>query len=66
MTLLSVNLNKIAVLRNSRGGKVVKVRQSGTQLALDLESGTTYAITTAEETSSVMVRDRNHALEYAD
>lgn len=47
-------------------GKVVKVRQQGTQLDLDLDGGVTFAITTAEETSSVIVRDKNHVLEYAD
>ena len=48
------------------GGKVAKVRQAGTQLALDLEGGGAFAVTTAEETSSVIVRDKNHVLEYAD
>lgn len=45
---------------------VSAVRQAGTALNLDLEGGGTLAITTAEETSSVMVRDKNHVLEYAD
>jgi hypothetical protein len=48
------------------GGKVAKAQQSGTDLGLVLEDGTTYAIKMAEETSSVMVRDKNHTMEYAD
>ena len=48
------------------GGKVLKVRQEGTELNLDLESGTTVKINTAEETSSVMLRDKAGKLEYAD
>ncbi len=48
------------------GGKVLKVRQGGTELDLDLESGTTVKIITAEETSSVMIRDHAEKLEYAD
>jgi hypothetical protein len=50
----------------STTGKVKAVRQSGTTLNLDLADGSTVGILTAEETSSVMVRDRNGALEYAD
>jgi hypothetical protein len=48
------------------GGKIAKAQQSGTDLALVLENGTTYAIKMAEETSSVMVRDKGHKMEYAD
>ena len=48
------------------GGKVSKVRQEGTELDLDLEGGTTVRITTAEATSSVMLRDKAVKLEYAD
>ena len=40
------------------GGKVAKVRQQGTDLILDLEGGGSVPITTAEATSSVMLRDR--------
>lgn len=47
-------------------GEVDKVRQEGTDLALDLTDGSTIALTTADETSCVMVRDKNHAMEYAD
>lgn len=48
------------------GGTVKAVRQAGTTLSLDMEDGSTVEIETAEATSSVMVRDKNHALEYAD
>lgn len=46
--------------------KVKAVRQKSTTLNLDLEDGSTIGIPTAEETSSVMLRDKNQALEYAD
>jgi hypothetical protein len=48
------------------GGAVEKVRQQGTQLALDFEDGSTMLIQMAEATSSVMVRAKDHTLEYAD
>ena len=48
------------------GGKVAKVRQQGTDLILDLEGGGSVPITTAEATSSVMLRDKAGKLEYAD
>ena len=48
------------------GGKVLKVRQEGTELDLDLEGGAAVKITTAEATSSVMLRDKAGKLEYAD
>ncbi len=48
------------------GGTIAKVRQQGTQLALDYEDGTMLLIPLAEATSSVMVRDKDHMLEYAD
>ena len=48
------------------GGKVTKVRQQGTDLILDLEGGGSVPITTAEPTSSVMLRDQAGKLEYAD
>lgn len=48
------------------GGKILKVRQQGTDLSLDLEDGKSVAIQTAEETSSVMLRDKNGKMEYAD
>ena len=48
------------------GGTVQAVRQAGTTLALDFEGGGTLEIPLAEETSSVMVRDKSGAMEYAD
>jgi hypothetical protein len=48
------------------GGTIAKVRQQDTQLALDCEDGATMLIQLAEATSSVMVRDQHHTLEYAD
>jgi hypothetical protein len=48
------------------GGTVAAVRQQGTTLDIDMESGSTWNITMAEPTSSVMVRDQNRTLEYAD
>ncbi len=48
------------------GGMVKAVRQQGTTLDLDFEAGGTLQIPLAEETSSVMVRDKNNAMEYAD
>ena len=48
------------------GGTVAAVQQAGTTLTLEFSGGGTLAITTAEETSCVMVRDKNHVLEYAD
>lgn len=50
----------------STGGKIKAARQQDTTLELDFESGGSLPITLAEATSSVMVRDKNHALEYAD
>lgn len=47
-------------------GPVEAVRQTGTLLRLDFNDGTVLDVPTAEVTSSVMVRDKNHALEYAD
>jgi hypothetical protein len=48
------------------GGKIKSVRQAGTELNLDFENGTTLTIPTTEATSSVMVRDKNGTMEYAD
>lgn len=50
----------------STGGTVKAVRQSGTTLNLDMETGGTMEIPLAEETSSVMVRDGSGTMEYAD
>jgi hypothetical protein len=50
----------------STGGAIKAVQQQGTTLALDFETGGTMEIPLAEETSCVMVRDKNHVMEYAD
>ena len=50
----------------STGGTVKAVRQQGTTLSLDMENGSTLEISTAEETSSVMVRSADGTMEYAD
>ena len=48
------------------GGTVNAVRQEGTTLSLEMDSGSTMEIETAEETSSVMVRDASGTMQYAD
>ena len=48
------------------GGKVKAVRQQGTRFDLDFENGSTWELPLAAVTSSVMVRDKNHGMEYAD
>lgn len=50
----------------STGGTIKAVQQSGTTLALMCEDGSMQTIETAEETSSVMVRGKDHTMEYAD
>jgi len=47
-------------------GTTKAVRQQGTTLDLDFEGGGTLQIPLAEETSSVMVRDKSGVMEYAD
>ena len=47
-------------------GVVKGVRQSGTTLDFDLENGQTLSLQTREATSSVLLRDKNGVLEYAD
>ena len=48
-------------------GLTVKgVRQKDTSLNLDFTDGSVQTVPLAEETSSVMLRDANGALEYAD
>ena len=47
-------------------GRIRAVRQAGTTLQLDFDELPTVAFTLAEATASVMLRDRNHLLEYAD
>jgi len=48
------------------GGTIAKVRQQGTELALDFADGSTLLIPLAEATASVLVRAHDHTLEYAD
>lgn len=48
------------------GAVVQAVRQADTTLILDFEGGESLHMTTAEATSSVLVRDKSHVLEYAD
>ena len=48
------------------GGAIAAVRQAGTTLELVFEGGGMLDIPLAEETSSVMVRDKNNGMEYAD
>jgi hypothetical protein len=48
------------------GRKVKEMRQKGTEFDLDFVDGTTAKIDLAEETSSVMLRDKAGTLEYAD
>ncbi len=55
-----------AVTGGAPGAIVHAVRQAGTTLTLDFEGGSSMQPVTAEATSSVMVRDRSHVLEYAD
>jgi len=56
-----------APFKDSITGKKVKaVRQKATEFDLDFADGTSVAITLAAETSSVMLRDKAGAMEYAD
>ena len=56
-----------APFKDSITGKKVKaVRQKATEFDLDFADGTSAAITLAEETSSVMLRDKAGTMEYAD
>ncbi|MBV9850739.1 MAG: hypothetical protein JO250_13785 [Armatimonadetes bacterium] len=50
----------------STGSAIAAVRQQDTTLHLDFENGQTLTVQTAEPTASVMVRDKDHRLEYAD
>ncbi len=50
----------------STGSAIAAVRQQDTTLHLDFENGSAMTIQTAEATSSVLVRDKDGALEYAD
>jgi len=56
-----------AAFTDSIVGRTVKaIRQQATEFDLDFTDGTSAKITLAEETSSVMLRDKAGALEYAD
>lgn len=48
------------------GGTVKAVRQQDTDLHVDFDEGSTLSIKLAEATSSVMVRNKDEDLEYAD
>ena len=49
-----------------KGRKIQAVQQSDTDLILQFEDGSTVRIKLAEPTSSVMVRDGQNKMEYAD
>lgn len=49
-----------------KGRKVQAVQQSDTDMILQFEDGSTMHIKLAEPTSSVMVRDVQNKMEYAD
>lgn len=48
------------------GRAVHRVRQAGTTMTIDFDDDTSLEITLAEATSSVMLRNKNCVLEYAD
>jgi hypothetical protein len=49
-----------------QGRKIKTAQQSGNDLVLECEDGSTLHIKLAEPTSSVMVRDAQNKMEYAD
>ena len=54
-------------LTNTIKGRTVKaVQQTDTDLLIQFEDGSTMHVKTAEPTSSVMVRDSQNKMEYAD
>src|SRR5437867_1443838 len=55
-----------SAVRAMTGGRIRAVRQQDTTLSLDFEDGATLEIQTAAPASSVLVRDKEHTLEYAD
>jgi hypothetical protein len=61
---MTVNTSGSANVASS--GTVDKVQQADTTLVLVMEGGESLTIPLAEETSSVMVRDKGHGMEYAD
>ena len=48
------------------GRAVNRVRQAGNTMNIDFADGTSLAVALAEPTSSVMLRDKNGVMEYAD
>ncbi len=74
--VLNVTFNDGSTMRIKTGaeaptgqmvGRTVKAtRQGGIEMDLDMQDGTSVGVTLAEETSSVMLRDANGELEYAD
>lgn len=50
----------------SAGAKLKGVRQKATNLTFDFIDGSSHSFQLAEETSSVILRDANGKLEYAD
>jgi hypothetical protein len=63
---MTVQLSGPAPALPEGAGPVRRVRQDGLDLALDLEAGGTLAFHLAEETSSVLLRAKDHTFEYAD
>ncbi len=65
-SVMTVHLAGESAPKLAAPGAVAKVRQQGTHLSIDLDPGGTLDFDTAEATSSVMLRDKAQALEYAD
>jgi hypothetical protein len=67
-SVMTVKMGKIAPEEIVHGptGTIKAVRQQGTTLNLDFTDGRTLTIPTAEPTDSVMLRAKDHTLEYAD
>src|SRR5438105_3520141 len=63
---MTVQTGRTAPAASLVGETIQAVRQQDTKLSIDFEDGKTLEITTAEPTSSVMLRDKNGVLEYAD
>jgi hypothetical protein len=65
-SIMTVQTDGTARAPSASSGRVAAVRQLGTILSLDLEGGATLELHTLEATASVMVRAKDHTLEYAD
>ncbi len=63
---MRIKVGALAPTQQLAGRTVKSVRQGGTEMDLDMQDGTSVAISLAEETSSVMLRDAGGELEYAD